>query len=95
VKTDCQINPDKLTRSLMRMDSSIRSGQFLNAYREANKLLAEFSRGEYATEDDGNGSIEASIKRTILFLQPLIKAYSQNQATLDIVRRISRCRKSQ
>jgi hypothetical protein len=86
-------HPDYVIRSLMKVDSSIRNGQFLYAHREANKLLAELIRKEYDIEDDLINEIESSIKRTILFLRPVIAAYAQNQSSLDIVKRSSKCKK--
>lgn len=87
-------HPDGIVRALMRVDSSIRNGQFLYAYREANKLLAEATRGEYSIEKEEQEAIVSSIKRTILFLRPIIESYAQNQASLDIARRILKCRKN-
>jgi len=72
----------------MKVDSSIRNGQFLYAYREAHKLVAELARGEYDIGEKNITEMVASIKRTILFLHPMVKAYSQNQSSLNIVRKI-------
>jgi hypothetical protein len=87
-------HPDHIIRSLMKIDSSIRSGQFLYAHRESNKLLAELMRKEYDIEENMIGEITSSIKRTILFLHPVIAAYAQNQASLDIARKYAKCKKT-
>lgn len=85
-------HPDCILRSLMKIDSSIRNGQIVYAHRETNKLLAELRRKEYDIESNVEHSLECSIKRTILFLQPIVAAYSQNQSSLDIVRKSSQCK---
>ena len=91
LKQNTDENLGKIINSLVKIDSSIRNGQFLYAHREINKLLAEITRGEYNINQNNTIAIVASIKRTILFLRPMVKAYSQNQTSLDIVRRISKC----
>ena len=77
--------------SLSTIDSAIRNGHFLYAYRETNKLFSEVSRGEYDTEHD-LGELLSSIRMTVLFLKPIIRAYAQNQASLDIARRTMKCK---
>lgn len=73
------------------MDSSIRNGQFVYANREAKKLLAEISRGDVYVPQEIAAQVASSIKRTILFLKPMVDVYSQNTSTIDLVRRYEKC----
>jgi len=84
---------DKIIRDLLAIDSSIRNGQFLYAHREANKLLSEINRNEYEIDPQNSDLLQLSIKRTILFLRPLVKIYSLNQTSLDIARKALKCSK--
>ena len=81
-------DPSGVSLSLMKIDSSIRNGQFLSAHRELHKLYAELVRGEYG--DIGREDILlSSLRKTDIFIQPMVKAYSQNQASIDIARRLT------
>jgi len=82
---------DGIIRSLLVIDSSVRNGQFLYAHREIRKLLAEIARGEYDTDAD-LGQVVSSLKMTELLMKPVLRVYSQNQATLDVARRVLGCR---
>lgn len=75
---------DYITRSLTKIDASIRNGQFVYAHRESSKLLSELKKHEYEIEADISEKLQASLKRTILFIHPVIEAYSQNQKSLDL-----------
>jgi len=87
-KSNTKKNKDNISRSLMKIDSCIRNGQFIYAHRESNKLLSEINRKEYDLSEDVSGLLVASIKRTTLFLKLFIEIYSQNQKSLDIAKRV-------
>ena len=84
-------SPDIILHSLMKIDSSIRNGQFIYAKREANKLLAELNREEYNIDTCDAKMLYSSLKRTVLFLSPMIKIYAQNQTSLGIIRNVIQC----
>ena len=79
-------------QSLLKVDSSIRNGQFVYANREANKLFAELERGEYDIDQDQVESLLSSIKRTILFLRPMVDVHAQNQSSIDMTRKMLACK---
>jgi 3-methyladenine DNA glycosylase Tag len=78
---------DHIIRSLTKIDASIRNGQFVYAHRESNKLLSELKKNQYEMNGDVLAMLQSSLKRTILFIHPIIEAYAQNQKSLDIVRK--------
>lgn len=81
--------------ALLKIDSSVRNGQLVYAYRQTCKLYSDLKKGDH---DVGQGDIEAllsSVKRTILMLKPVIAAYAQNQTSIEIIRRSGQCRKTQ
>lgn len=84
-------NQDHIDRSLMKIDSCLRNGQFVYAHRESNKLMAELSRKEYDISTETCDLLKDSIKRTILFLKPMIEPYSQNQKSIGIIRKAVEC----
>lgn len=83
----------KIERSLLIIDSAIRNGQFLYAFRETNKLLSDLGK-KTLTAGDNTQDLMSSLKRTSLFLRPMVDAYSQNQCSLGIIRR-KICKKEQ
>ena len=62
------------------------------ANREANKLFAELDRGEYDIDQEQTKSLLSSIKRTILFLRPMVDVHAQNQSSIDMARRMLACK---
>lgn len=76
--------------ALMKIDSSIRNGQFLYAHREIHKLYSELKRGEYG-KAMVNETLMSSLRKTDMFLNPMVRAFSQNQASMDIARRTLKC----
>jgi len=81
--------------SLMKIDSSIRNGQIVYAYRQSTKLLADLHGGNHDVDPSAIEPLTASVKRTVMFLKPLIASYAQNQSSIDILRRTSLCQKQQ
>ncbi len=79
----------KIERSLLTIDSSIRSGQFVYALRENNKLLSELIKENNSTKFN---ELILSLKKTGLYLKNLISPYSQNQHSINIIRSI-KCQK--
>jgi hypothetical protein len=81
----------QVERSLLTVDSAIRNGQFVYALRETNKLLGELTRGE-ASAGDQTPDVMASVKRTSLFLKPMVEAYAQNQRSIGLLSKGAKCR---
>jgi len=81
--------------ALLKIDSSIRNGQLVYAYRQASKLLADLRSGNCDVDITVRQQLLSSVKRTVLFLKPLISPYAQNQSSIDIVRRSCQCQSQQ
>jgi hypothetical protein len=77
---DNQINQPKTSsnrtlNSLLKIDSSIRNGQLVYAYRQVNKLLSDLYSGNHDVDPSVIEALAASVKRTVLLLKPFISSY--------------------
>jgi len=95
---DNQINNQKISSnralsSLLKIDSSIRNGQLVYAYRQVNKLLSDLYSGNHDVDPSIIEALAVSVKRTALLLKPFIASYSQNQSSIDLLRKANSCQK--
>jgi hypothetical protein len=76
---------DRVEALLLTIDASIRNGKFVDALRTTNKLAAELNRGELSAGENTSDLI-CSLKRTRMFLMPIIDAYAQNQHSIGLLK---------
>ena len=67
--------------SLHKIDSCIRNGQFVSAYREIHNVLAKIE------ETPELGIIRTHLNKTLALLQGTVDAYSENQRTMDALKK--------
>jgi len=77
---------DSVFISLYKIDSCIRNGQFITAHREIHKIISDIGD----PNDLGLYDVVSHLNRTLVFLQEAVDAYSENQKTMEALKRIRR-----
>jgi len=90
-KIDTLETVDGIISIVQRVNSCLRSGQFILADRDVNNVLGQLkamdeakltSIGSYVNVRD----LMQHLKRTSVFLQDIVSAYGENDSSLDMMR---------
>ena len=81
---------DEITRisfRIQRIEGFMKSGLFINAYRESCNILADIKKGEGYGGEPIRSEIKMHLKRIVGFLHNIVSAYSEAEKLAALLRR--------